>query len=289
MGSPAAAWSVSGSRVSLQAGALVGVVNVTPDSFSDGGDYADTDAAIARGLELMAEGAALVDVGGESTRPGARPVPEDEEMRRLMPVVIGLVSAGATVSVDTYKPAVAREALSAGAVVVNDVTGFRDPSMVEVVAASDCGVVAMHMQGTPVDMHVAPSYDDVVAEVTEYLLGRVEALRAAGVDEARIAIDPGIGFGKRAHHSIDLLANLDRIAAHGLPVMVGTSRKGFLGKLVSEDTRQNRDLATAVTNALAYARGARLFRVHDVIRSRDALRVAAAIVANQEWDEWLQA
>lgn len=289
MGSPAAAWSVSGSRVSLQAGALVGVVNVTPDSFSDGGDYADTDAAIARGLELMAEGAALVDVGGESTRPGARPVPEDEEMRRLMPVVIGLVSAGATVSVDTYKPAVAREALSAGAVVVNDVTGFRDPSMVEVVAASDCGVVAMHMQGTPVDMHVAPSYDDVVAEVTEYLLGRVEALQAAGVDEARIAIDPGIGFGKRAHHSIDLLANLDRIAAHGLPVMVGTSRKGFLGKLVSEDTRQNRDLATAVTNALAYARGARLFRVHDVIRSRDALRVAAAIVANQEWDEWLQA
>lgn len=273
----------------MSGGALVGVVNVTPDSFSDGGDHAEPDAAIARGLKLMTQGAALVDVGGESTRPGATPVPEEEEMRRLMPVVTGLVSAGVPVSVDTYKPAVAAAALSEGAVVVNDVTGFRDRGMVEVVAGSDCGVVAMHMQGTPLDMHVDPSYDDVVSEVTDYLLEKVETLRAAGVDEARIAIDPGIGFGKRAHHSIDLLAHLDQLAAHGLPVMVGTSRKGFLGKLVSEDTRSNRDQATAVANALAYARGARLFRVHDVARSRDALKVAAAIVANQEWDEWLQA
>jgi len=185
------------------------------------------------------------------------------------------------VSVDTYKPAVARAGLEAGAAVVNDVTGFRDNAMIEVVADSECGVVAMHMRGTPVDMHLDPSYDDIVGDVEAYLLAAVGRLDAAGVRRERIVVDPGIGFGKRATHSLTLLANLNRLAGHGLPVMVGTSRKGFLGKVTGNDTRVGRDLATAVTTALAFTRGARVFRVHDVVGSRDALRVADAIVANQ--------
>lgn len=259
----------------------MGVLNVTPDSFSDGGSYTDHDAAIARGKEMALEGAALVDVGGESTRPGAQPVDETEELRRVMPAVKGLVNAGVSVSVDTYKPGVARAAVAAGAVVVNDVTGFRDDAMVEAVAATDCGVVVMHMRGTPVDMQVDPRYDDVVGEVEAYLLEQVARLTAAGVDRQRIVIDPGIGFGKTAAHNLALLANVDRFAGHGLPVMVGTSRKRFLAELIGDDGWQRRDGATATTSALAFARGARLFRVHDVVRSRDALRVAGAIVRNQ--------
>ena len=278
---PAIAWSVAGEELDISSGALVGVLNVTPDSFSDGGEFFDPEVAIAHGVDMFDRGAAIVDVGGESTRPGARPVAEAEELRRLMPVVEGLVAAGARVSIDTYKPGVAHVALAAGAAVVNDVTGFEDEAMMEVVAGTRCGVVAMHMQGTPVDMHLDPIYDDVVAEVEAYLLARVTRLTEAGVDLSRIAIDPGIGFGKRAWHSLALLANLNRLAGHGLPVMVGASRKGFLSRVTGDDTRDGRDMATAVTTALAYDRGARLFRVHDVARSRDALMMAGAIVANQ--------
>lgn len=270
-----------GRQVDLGGGAIVGVLNVTPDSFSDGGLYIDHHEAIAHGLAMVESGAALVDVGGESTRPGALPVSDEEEMRRLLPTVAGLVAEGVPVSVDTYKPGVARRALSEGAVAINDVTGFRNEEMVEVAASSSCGVVAMHMQGTPADMHVDPTYSDVVAEVEAELLASAHRLKAAGVAEERIALDPGIGFGKRAEHSLELLAHLDRLAAHGYPIMVGTSRKGFLGRLVGSDSRDSRDLATAVTTAVAFSRGARLFRVHDVSRSRDALTVAAAIVANQ--------
>jgi dihydropteroate synthase len=265
----------------ISSGLLVGVLNVTPDSFSDGGEYSEPAAAIARGLEMARQGAAIVDVGGESTRPGARPVSESEELRRLMPVVEGLAAEGIPVSVDTYKPAVADKALDAGAVVVNDVTGFRDDAMLEVVAAADCGVVLMHMRGTPTDMHVDPRYDDVVTEVESYLVAGAGRLEQAGVSRRRIAIDPGIGFGKRAGHSLALLNKLDRLAGHDLAVMVGTSRKGLLSTVTSDESREGRDLATAVTTALAYTSGARLFRVHDVAESRDALAVAAAIVASQ--------
>ena len=265
----------------MRSGALVGVVNVTPDSFSDGGEFSDPAKAIARGVEMAGDGAALVDVGGESTRPGAEPVDQDEELRRLIPVVEGLVAAEVAVSVDTYKPGVARRALEAGAAAVNDVTGFTDPEMVEAVAGTRCGVVVMHMKGKPWDMHIDPVYEDVVDEVESGLLEGVERLEAVGVNRRRIAIDPGLGFGKRARHSLTLLANLDRIARHGLPVMVGASRKGFLAGVVEDQSREARDRATAVSTALAYARGARLFRVHDIPRSRDALRLAAAIVANQ--------
>lgn len=277
----ASSWSIGGEDLDLGAGVLVGVLNVTPDSFSDGGEYLDLETAVAHGLEVVEEGALIVDVGGESTRPGAEPVPEDEELRRLLPVVEGLVEAGVMVSVDTYKPVVARRALEVGAAVVNDVTGFRDPEMIGAVESSTCGVVVMHMQGTPVEMHVDPHYEDVTREVEAFLLGKVDGLIDAGVDRSRIAIDPGIGFGKRPRHSLSLLANLDRLAAHGLPLMVGTSRKGFLGRLVAGDDRVSRDRATAVTTALGFAHGARLFRVHDVAGSRDALGIAGAIVASQ--------
>jgi dihydropteroate synthase len=277
----ASIWSISGEELDLTSGVLVGVLNVTPDSFSDGGEISDPEVAIAHGLDMVARGAGIVDVGGESTRPGARPVAESEELRRTMPVVEGLVAAGARVSIDTSKPGAASSALRAGAMIVNDVTGFRDEAMIEVVAESDCGVVAMHMQGTPADMHIDPKYDDVVAEVEAYLLERIDRLEQAGVDRERIAIDPGIGFGKRARHSLALLANLDRLARHGVPVMIGTSRKGFLAKVTGDETRPGQDRATAITTALAYTLGARVFRVHDVAKSRDALAVAGAIVANQ--------
>lgn len=281
MSSEATTWLVGGEEIDLGVGALVGVLNVTPDSFSDGGEFVETEMAIARGREMVDQGAMIVDVGGESTRPGARPVDESVEMRRLMPVVKELVSSGVRVSVDTYKPGVARVALSEGAVVINDVTGFTDPEMIEVVASSTCGVVAMHMKGTPVDMHLDPRYEDVVSEVEEFLIDQAQELEDAGVDRSRIAIDPGIGFGKRPEHSLTLLSHLARLAGHGMPVMIGTSRKGFLGKILAEDTREGRDLVTAVSTALGFVVGARLFRVHDVARSRDALRVAGAIVANQ--------
>jgi dihydropteroate synthase len=278
---PATTWSVAGEVLDISTGLLVGVLNVTPDSFSDGGHYSEPAAAIAHGLEMSDQGAAIVDVGAESTRPGARPVAESEELRRLMPVVEGLVSEGIQISVDTYKPAVADKALGAGAVVVNDVTGFRDDEMVEVVTAADCGVVLTHMQRTPVDMHVDPRYEDVVSEVENYLVAGADRLERAGVARHRIAVDPGMGFGKRARHSLALLANLERLTQHDVPVMIGASRKGFLSSVTSVESLDERDLATAVTTALAYAAGARLFRVHDVAKSRAALAVSAAIVANQ--------
>lgn len=281
MSAVATTWSVGGEEIEIGCGLLVGVLNVTPDSFSDGGEFLDPTAAVDRGLEMIGQGAAIVDVGGESTRPGAWPVDESEEVRRLMPVVQRLVSARVRVGVDTYKPGVARTALGEGATVVNDVTGFTNQEMIEVVADSDCAVVAMHMKGTPADMHVDPRYDDVVAEVERFLLDSAARLETSGVRRDRIAVDPGIGFGKRAQHSLSLLSDLSRLAGHGLPLMVGTSRKGFLGALLADDTRENRDLTTAVTTALGFVSGARLFRVHDVIRSRDALGVAGAIVASQ--------
>lgn len=286
--SPASSWSVSGSRIDVEEGVLIGALNVTPDSFTDGGELVDPAAAVERGMEMTEQGAALVDVGGESTRPGAESVVSDEELRRIMPVVEGLVDLGVRVSIDTSKPEVARAALSAGAVVVNDVTGFRNEAMIEVAAGSGCGVVAMHMKGTPRDMHHDPAYDDVVTEVESFLVERARLLEGAGVSRDRIVIDPGLGFGKRAAHSVELLAHLSRLAEHGLPVMIGASRKGFLSAITGDGTLAGRDQSTSVVTALGFARGARLFRVHDVAGSRKALSLAGAIVANQEWDAWLQ-
>jgi dihydropteroate synthase len=256
---------------------IMGVLNVTPDSFSDGGEWFAHEAAVARGHELVAQGAAIVDVGGESTRPGADPVGEAEELERVVPVVEALAGAAAQVSVDTSKASVARAALAAGAGYVNDVTALRgDPAMAGLVADAGCDVCLMHMLGEPRTMQRDPRYDDVVSDVKAFLEERVAAAVAAGVAEERISVDPGIGFGKTLEHNLTLLRRLDEIVALGRPVVVGTSRKSFLGRITGRDDPHQRVMGTVATNVLAYERGARVFRVHDVSATRDALAVAAA-------------
>lgn len=278
---PVASWRLAKSTLDLSSGVLMGVINVTPDSFSDGGLHIEPRAAVEHGRALTDEGAAIIDVGGESTRPGSASVSADEEVRRVLPVVEGLVELGITVSIDTSKLDVASAALEAGAQVVNDITACSAPGMVELIAHAGCGVVVMHMQGQPRDMQVDPQYDDVVGEVEGFLVERAESLVDAGVARECIAIDAGIGFGKRLEHNLALLAELPRLAGHGYPLVLGTSRKSFLGTLTSIEDPANRDGVTAVTTALGFASGARVFRVHDVAKSRQALEVASAIVAPQ--------
>jgi dihydropteroate synthase len=258
----------------------MGVVNVTPDSFSDGGLFLDADAAVEHGLRLTAEGADVLDVGGESTRPGAESVSEDEELRRVVPVIERLASDGrARLSIDTTKVAVARAALDAGASLVNDVSAFRfDPGMAALVAETDVGCCLMHMLGEPRTMQEDPRYDDVVSEVKAFLEERLAFAVSEGVDEERVWLDPGIGFGKTVEHNLELLRRLDEIVAIGRPVVVGTSRKSFLGKLAGGRDEGERLPGTIATNVLALERGASVFRVHDVAQNADALAVAAATV-----------
>jgi dihydropteroate synthase len=259
---------------------IMGVVNVTPDSFSDGGLYFDPEAAIAHGVHLEAEGADILDIGGESTRPGAEPVDAAAELERVLPVIEGLQQRGvaATISIDTSKAAVAAAALDAGATFVNDVTALRgDPAMPELVAKRGAPCCLMHMLGEPRTMQADPRYDDVVSEVKAFLEARMAFAMAAGVAEERILLDPGIGFGKTAEHNLELLARLDELAALGRPVVIGTSRKSFLGRVTGRSV-DDRLAATIATNVLAYERGARVFRVHDVAPVRDALVIAGATV-----------
>jgi dihydropteroate synthase len=257
---------------------IMGVVNVTPDSFSDGGLFLDADAAVEHGLRLVDEGADILDVGGESTRPGAEPVSEDEERERVLPVVERLAQdAGARLSIDTTKLAVARAALDAGATLVNDVSAFRfDPGMAALVAETGAGCCLMHMLGEPRTMQEDPRYDDVVSDVKAFLEERLAFAVSEGIDEARVWLDPGIGFGKTVEHNLELLRRLDEIVAIGRPVVVGTSRKSFLGKLVGGRDEDQRLPGTIATNVLALERGASVFRVHDVAQNADALAVAAA-------------
>jgi len=260
---------------------LMGVVNVTPDSFSDGGRFLDPSAAVAHGVRLAGEGAAILDIGGESTRPGADPVPAEEELRRVVSVVERLAAAGtrSRLSIDTSKAAVARAALDAGASYVNDVTAFRgDPAIAGLVAERGVECCLMHMLGEPRTMQEDPRYDDVVSDVKAFLEQRLAFAVGEGVPEERVTLDPGIGFGKTLEQNLELLRRLDEIAAIGRPVLVGTSRKSFLGKLTGRDV-DDRLAGTIATNVLAYARGASVFRVHDVAPVRDALTVAAATVA----------
>jgi dihydropteroate synthase len=255
---------------------VMGVVNVTPDSFSDGGAYLDPAAAIEHGFELFDEGADLVDVGGESTRPGAEPVTAEEEIDRVARVIERLAPRG-TVSVDTTKLEVATAAVAAGATYVNDVSAFRfDPELAGFVADAELDCCLMHMQGEPRTMQDDPRYDDVVSEVKSYLEERLAFAVSAGVAEHRIHLDPGIGFGKTVEHNLELLRRLDEIVAIGRPVVIGTSRKAFLGKLTGRDDAADRLPGTIATNVLALERGARIFRVHDVAPVRDALTVSAA-------------
>jgi dihydropteroate synthase len=264
------AWSsVCGARP-----AVMGIVNVTPDSFSDGGRFLDPDAAVAHGLSLVAAGADVLDVGGESTRPGAAPVAAAEELRRVMPVVERLVAeAGVPVSIDTSKASVAAAALAAGAAIVNDVAAGADPDMFDVVAATGAGLVVMHMRGEPRTMQESPHYDDVVDEVGAFLVDRLARARAKGVDTGSLCADPGLGFGKTAAHNRTLLAHLRELVDRvDVPVLVGPSRKSFLAVSVGDDARA-RDDATLATAVWSVDQGARIVRVHDAGATSDALRL----------------
>ncbi len=257
---------------------LMGVVNVTPDSFSDGGLYLEPEAAVAHGAELAAAGAAILDVGGESTRPGAEEVPVEEELRRVMPAVEGLALAGPEISVDTSKHAVAAAALEAGATIVNDVTALRgDAEMAAVCAAAEATVILMHMAGTPRTTQDDPVYEDVVAEVGEFLAERLEAATAAGIAEERVWLDPGIGFGKTAEHNLELLRRLRELRELGRPLVVGTSRKSFIGRLDGSAAGERLG-GTIASSVLAAAEGADVLRVHDVVEVAQALAVAEAIL-----------
>jgi dihydropteroate synthase len=258
---------------------VMGVVNVTPDSFSDGGLYLDPEAAIRHGEELAAEGAEILDVGGESTRPGAQSVPADVELERVVPVVERLAVNGvARVSIDTTKLAVAEAALQAGARIVNDVSAFRfEPELAGLVASAGASCCLMHMLGEPRTMQDDPRYGDVVSDVRAFLEERLAFAVGEGVPEERVWLDPGIGFGKTVEHNLELLRRLDEIVAIGRPVVIGTSRKSFLGKITGREPR-DRVPGTIATNVLAYERGASIFRVHDVAPVADALKVAAATV-----------
>jgi dihydropteroate synthase len=256
---------------------VMGVLNVTPDSFSDGGRYVETASAVERGLRMAEEGAAIIDVGGESTRPGARPVEVREEIERVLPVIEQLAARSPVpVSIDTSKPEVMRAAVAAGARLINDVRALEAPGALEAAAESGAAVCLMHMRGEPRSMQVDPRYGDVVGEVRDYLAGRLQACRGAGIDNGRLCVDPGIGFGKRTEHNLALLAALDRLADPAIPVLVGVSRKSLVGIITGRPSGER--LAGSVAfAALAVMRGAAIVRAHDVAATVDAVKVASAL------------
>lgn len=254
----------------------MGIVNVTPDSFSDGGRYREADRAIEHALALVEEGADILDVGGESTRPGATPVPEAEELARVIPVIARLAAEQVPLSVDTHKPAVMRAALDAGADMVNDVNALLGPGAVDILSRTQAAVCLMHKQGDPQTMQQAPAYADVVSEVRSFLAGRIAAVEAAGIARERIVIDPGFGFGKNLEHNLELLRRLHELTALGVPVLAGLSRKSMLGQITGAGVSQR--LAASIAAAVVAAgRGARIIRVHDVRATRDALAVLDAV------------
>ena len=265
-----------GFRLSLDHPRIMGIVNVTPDSFSDGGSLDSATAAVDHALKLADQGADILDVGGESTRPGAALVPPDEEMRRVLPVIEALVARGLVVSVDTRKPEVMGAALAAGAAIVNDVLALREPGALETLAGSQAAVCLMHMQGEPQTMQQAPHYADVVAEVGRFLQARIASCEAAGIARERIVVDPGFGFGKTLEHNLALLKRLRELTQLGVPLLAGMSRKSMLGTLTGRGVGE-REFAGVAAHLLAIARGARLVRVHDVAAMRDALAIWNAV------------
>jgi dihydropteroate synthase len=256
---------------------VMGVINVTPDSFSDGGQFFDTTQAIEQGLRLAGEGAAILDIGGESTRPGAADVTEEEELRRILPVIERLrARTSAVISIDTSKPGVMRAAAAAGAGLINDVRALREPGALEAAAATDCAVCLMHMQGEPRTMQLAPTYGDVVSEVKAFLAERVQGARAAGLSGDRLVIDPGFGFGKTLEHNLQLLRRLRDLAVHGLPLLAGLSRKSIVGKLIGRSAGE-RVYGSVALAVIAAQNGASIIRAHDVAATVDALRTLAAV------------
>ncbi len=259
---------------------VFGILNVTPDSFSDGGEFLDSEDAAAHAAAMLDEGAFAIDVGGESTRPGSEPVSPEEELGRVVPVIRAILTGSpeAVVSIDTYRASTAEAALEAGASIVNDVTALRgDPRMEGLVAEAGCPIVLMHMLGEPKTMQRDPRYGDVVGEVRDFLAQRAEHALSAGVKPEKIILDPGIGFGKTLAHNLKLLNDLDALVGLGFPVLVGASRKSFLGKITGSDDPKNRLFGTVAANVVAFERGASLFRVHDILANGEALEVAAAV------------
>ncbi len=280
MTSRATVWHCGKHRIDLTRPVVMGILNVTPDSFSNQGEHFDPAAAIAHAERMLADGAAIIDIGAESSRPGAEPLPLDEELRRLMPVLRAVVPLGAPVSVDTYKAEVMRQAIDAGAAIVNDINALRAPGAVEVVAASEAGVCLMHMQGEPKSMQLAPAYDDPVAEVLAFLRARVQVLSAVGVAQQRIAIDPGFGFGKRNEDNLALLRATSTFADTGFPVVIGASRKSMIARWSGKpDSRPADRVSGSVTAAvLAVQAGAQIVRVHDVRETVEALAVLREVM-----------
>ncbi|MFL6632272.1 MAG: dihydropteroate synthase [Massilia sp.] len=261
---------------------VMGILNVTPDSFSDGGRYQALEFAVERAEQMIKDGVDIIDIGGESTRPGSPSVPADEELRRVMPAIYALRELGYPLSIDTCKPEVMREAIIAGADMINDINGFRAPGAIDAVQDSDCGLCVMHMRGTPQDMQASPDYDDVVADVIAFLRERIDALLAAGVARERVTIDPGFGFGKSVEHNYALLRSIRRMEGElGLPVLAGLSRKSMIGAVTGRSVEQR--LAGSLAGALAaVAQGARIVRVHDVAETVDALKVWQAATTNNQ-------
>ena len=269
-----------GSLIQVPNPVLMGILNVTPDSFSDGGEFFGVKPAVVQAEKMLDEGAHIIDLGGESTRPGSDPVSPEEELRRVLPVVRGILESRpeTKISIDTYRASTAEAALDAGARVVNDVTALQgDSRMAGLVAERGCPVVLMHMLGEPKSMQRDPRYDDVVREVRDFLVGRVEYAVSAGVREENVILDPGIGFGKTLRHNLELLNGLNVFVELGFFVLVGASRKSFLGKILGSDATGDRLFGTVATNVIAYERGATLFRVHDIRANKEALEVAAAV------------
>lgn len=266
-------------RLDFSAGCLVmGILNVTPDSFSDGGRFLDPGQAVEHGLKMAADGAAVIDVGGESTRPGSKPAPPAEQIRRVVPVIGALAErVDIPISIDTTDVEVARAALLAGASILNDITGLADKRMTELAVQQQVPAILMHMQGTPATMQAEPHYDDVVAEVRGFLLARADRAVKLGIPRERVFIDPGIGFGKTLEHNLLLLRNLDRLVGTGYRVLVGPSRKGFIGTLTGRDRPAERVFGTAASVALCVAAGVSVVRVHDVREMADVVKVARAI------------
>lgn len=262
--------------LSLARPLIMGVVNLTPDSFSDGGNHATPRAAIAHAQRLIEEGADIIDLGGESTRPGAAAVALDDERARVLPVLTQLAAGAVPVSVDTQKPALMREAIAAGVAMINDINALQAEGAIDAVAGSDVAVCLMHKQGTPASMQIDPHYDDVVVEVLAFLDERVQVVRAAGIAPERIVIDPGFGFGKTLAHNLELLRNLDRFAAAGATVLAGISRKAMLGRITGREVNE-RVIASVAAAMIAVGKGARIVRVHDVAATRDALAVWNAV------------
>jgi dihydropteroate synthase len=264
-------------QLDLSAPKVMGIVNVTPDSFSDGGRFSSTDKAITHAHDLLAQGADILDIGGESTRPGATPVPLDEELNRVIPVIEGLAGIGVPLSIDTYKPEVMRAAILAGVDIVNDVCALQEPQALEIVAASDVGVCLMHMQGRPQNMQQDPQYQDVVQVVYDFLKGRLAAAEQAGIAKARITLDPGFGFGKRTAHNLALLEGLSTLQKLDAPLLIGLSRKSVLGQVAGADVNE-RLYASLAASVIAVMKGANIVRVHDVKATVEALKVVSAVM-----------